>query len=342
MMLRTLRGGFLFAALALLLASGCSRKIKECKPGVVYKPNDVVARVDGHKMIWDQMDKRARNYLKDEIDSKTLVVPPGGEEKALEFYRRKALTLFVNKTVMIEDAKRRGIEVRPADRQKFVTEMEGWLKQRGAASSLEDFFKKSPLGEKEIRHEFEDGLLVDKFIQEVVRDKIAITEADREALAGEVIANRREAKVKADGLRAQLLKGADFAALVEKEKASDKGVIGGDIGDITRSRLRDKQIEDAVFGQKINEIGPVLDTVGGYMLIRVTARTAAKPAVGATPATPESAHAGFLNVRTPPMLKGKDMDRVIQSRKFEKNLMELLKDLRAKAKIETIYKDLAF
>ena len=343
MNLRTLRTGLLLTGLTLLLASGCSRKIREYTPGIVYKPTEAVARVDGQKITWDQMDKRARNYLKDEVEAKTLFVPQGGEEKALEFFRRKALTLFVNKTVMMEDAKRRGIEVTPADRQKFVTEMEGLLKDRHIATSLDEFFKKSPLGEKETRREFEDGLLVDKLIQEAVRSKIVVAESDRESLTTEIIARRKEARQKADELRAQLLKGTDFATLLkDSTKGDDKRIIGGDMGEVVRGRLGDKQVEDSIFAQKVNEVGQVLDSSRGYLLIHVTSRTPGKAAVGATPAIPESVHASFINVRTPSMLKGKDMDRVIQSRKFDQELAELLKSLRAKAKIETIYKDLAF
>ena len=342
MMLRTLRAGLLFAGLALLLTSGCTRKIKPYTPGMVYKANDIAARVDGYTMTWDQMEKRAHKYLKEEVDSKTLLVPPGGEEKALEFFRRKALTLFVNKTVMFEDAKRRGIAVSPSDRQKSVTDAENFMKKHNIASSLDDYFKKSPLGEKEMRREFEDGLLVDKFLRQTVSDKIVVTDADRDALANEIIASRKDAKTKADSLRAQLLKGVDLNALVEKEKTNDNRIIGGDLGDVTRGRLGDKQVEDAIFSQKINEVGPVLDTVRGYLLLRVTAHTAAKPAAGATSAVPESVHVSFINVRTPPMLKSKDMDRVIQSRKFDKDLKDLLKSLCAKAQIETIYKELVF
>ena len=90
------------------------------------------------------------------------------------------------------------------------------------------------------------------------------------------------------------------------------------------------------------EILTVLDTARGFMIIHVSSHTAAKAAVGTTPAVPESVHASFISVRTPPMLKSKEMDRVLQERKFEKQLGDLIKTLRAKAKIETIYKDLVF
>jgi hypothetical protein len=332
---------FLFTAMTLLLTSGCSHKIKEYQPGVTYQPKDLAARVNGQKMTWGQVDQRARNYLRDELEAKTLYIPPGGEEKALEFFRHKALTLFINKTVLMDEAHRRGLKVSSADRQKFVREMEGLLKERGMATSLEEFFQKSPLGEKETRREFEDGLLVDKLIQQGIRDKIVVVEKDREELVAEIITKRKESRQKADELRAQLLKGVDYAKLSQEiARGEDKRLASGDLGEITRGKLNDKLIEDALFTQKINEIGPVIDTGRGYLLLRVMARTPAKGTAGTAGATPESVRASFLSVRTPPMLKGKEMDRVLQDRKFNKTMAELLQSLRSKAKIETIYKDL--
>jgi parvulin-like peptidyl-prolyl isomerase len=336
-----MRSSLLLAGLLvapLLLPTGCSPKIKEYQPGVVYQPTDIAARVNGQKLSWDQVEKRARNYLKDEVEARTLYIPPGGEEKAMDFFRRKAITLFVNKTVLMGEAKRRGLTVSSADRQKFVREMEGLLKERNMASSLDDFFQKSPLGEKETRREFEDGLLIDKLIQQGVRDTIKIEEKDRDDLATELIAKRKESRKIADDLRAQLVKGADFTKLSqEAARGTDKRVSSGDLGEITRGKLGDKQIEDALFSQKVNEIGPVLDTSRGYLLLHVSARTPAKGS------TPESVRASFLSIRTPPLLKGKEeIDRVVKERKFSTTMSDLLQALRQKAKIETIYKDLVF
>ena len=310
--------------------------IRECKPGVVYATNDIVARVDGRTLTWDQMEKRARNYLKDEVDARALNIPSGGEEKALAFFRRKAVTLFVNKEVMLAEARRRGLGVSATAREKFVSEMEGLIQARNLASSLEDFFQKSPLGPDETRREFEDGLVVDRLIQTAVREKVTVTDADREALAVEIIAKRREAKEKADALRAQLVKGDDFTALAENEKREDKRIMTGDLGTVTRGQLSDKVVEEAVFGQDIGEIGPVLNTARGCMIIRVRARAEATPELLAT------ARASFILVRMPPDLKEKETEQVIQARKFDKELQAFLASLRAKARIETIFKDLQF
>lgn len=323
------------AGLTLLLAAGCERKITPYQPGVSYAPGDIVARVDGQKMTWDQMEKRARNLAKED---RSMSASPGKEEELMQFFRRQTITIFVNKVVIMSDARRRGIAVTLADRQKFVADMERELKSRGLAPSLDSFFQKSPLGEKETRREFEDGLLVDKYSREV-RESLPVTDADRDALNLEVTRTRQEARAKAEELRARLLNGADMAAVIQESlHGKDPRLFGGDLGDVARGRLPDKAIENALFSQKINEIGPVVETPRGYLVIKVVARTAAKPAAGATPAVPESARASFLTVRMPPTLPASELNRVILDRKLQQSI----KSLRAKAHIETIYRDLAF
>jgi len=340
MTLRTVPVGLLVTGLFLALSTGCNRKLEPEKPGAKHRSNDVVARGDHHKLIWADLEKRAQSYLKDEMDSKTTVIPQGREEEALQFYRRKAVMLFVNKTLMYNEARRRGIQVSKEDREKSIKQIETILKGRGVAS-LEAFYKQSPLGEKETRREFEDGLFVDKLIETDVRAKIVVTDADRETLTREIVGLRQTAKKKIDDLRARLLKGADLASLLRENGGGDsKQVAGGDLGEIVRGKLADKAIEEAAFSQKVNEVGPIMENPRGYMLLRVTSHAAAKAATTTTPAVPETVRASFLLVRTPPALKTKDMDNLIQQRKFQDGLKELLKNLRAKAKIETIYQDL--
>jgi parvulin-like peptidyl-prolyl isomerase len=342
MTIRSFHAALLMTALFLAMATGCSRKLEPEKPGAKHRSNDVVARVDHHKMVWSELEKRAQSYLKDELDSKTTVIPPGREDEALQFFRRKAVMLYINKTLMYNEAKRRGIQVTKEDREKSVKQIESLLKQRGV-DSLEAFYKKSPLGEKETRREFEDGLIVDKLIDADVRAKISVSDADRDALVREIVTLRQNAKKKVEELRGRLLKGADLTSLLREASGPDsKSVSGGDLGEITRGRLADKALEDALFSQKINEVGPVMDNPRGYMVLRVSSHTAAKAATATTPAVPETVRASFILVRSPPAIKAKDMDNLIQQRKYQEGLKEMLKNLRAKAKIETIYPDLVF
>ena len=76
------------------------------------------------------------------------------------------------------------------------------------------------------------------------------------------------------------------------------------------------------------------------MILKVTARTPAKAATAAAAATPETVRASCILAKSAPTLTAKDMDALIQRKKLMDGMNNLLKDLRSKSKIETIYKDL--
>lgn len=335
---RCLHSFTLLLGVSLLAAAGCSRKLEAEKPGMKHKPGDVVVRVDGHSLTWEDADRRAQSYLKDDVSTKGLLIPKEREEDALNFYRRKAVVLFVNKTVLSGEARRRGITVTDADRQAALKTIEPLLKAQGL-SSLDAFFKKSPLGEKETRREYEDGLHIDKLIGLEVTNKIVVTDADRDAISADIVAKRLEAKRKIDALRAQLVKGGDFATLARNNSEDGSKQAGGDLGEFSRGRM-EKAFEDAAFSQRINETGPVVETRYGYHLLKVTAHTAAKAATATTPATPETVRVSHILIRTPPPVTGKDIDNLVRRKKYEVGLRNLLESLRSQARIETIYKDL--
>lgn len=330
--------GCLALTLAGLVSTGCSRKLAPEKPGTIHKPGDIVARVNGQKIIWQDLEHRAQHALREEVASKKLFVPKDREEEACQFFRRQVVQMFVNKTVLLAEARRRGIQVTADDRKTTLQQIEPLLKSRGY-QSFDDFLAKSPLGEKTMRRDFEDGLYVDKLIGQEIRSKITVTDSERDKLAQEIATDRHTAKRRADDVRLQLVHGTtDFATLAKQNTDMQ---ICGDLGELTRGRL-DKPIDDLVFNQKVNEIGPVIEVPAGYDIIKVTSRTAAKPAAGTTPAVGEILHATHILFKAPPMLTGKSIDNVIRGRKYDEGLKQLLQNLRSKAKIETIYADMVF
>jgi len=336
MKMQRLCAGVSVLALSILVCAGCNRKLKPETPGTVHRAGDLVARVNAHTMTWDETDKRARLSLKDEADAKHLVIPADREDEVLQVFRRRVVMQFVNRMLLFDEAKRLDVKLSDLDRNNAVAQVEGFLKQRGI-SSLEAFIKQSPLGEKTMRAEIEENLLIDKFIDQEVRAKVVIRDADRDVLSSDIAAKRQLAKKKIDTLRAQLLKGGDFAALARDNSDDETKRSGGDIGEFPRGRM-EKSFEDAAFGQKINEIGQVVETRFGYHIIKVTAHTAAKAATASAPATPETVRASHIFVAAPPLLTGKDITAVIQRQKMEEGLKGVVDGLRAKAKIETIYK----
>jgi peptidyl-prolyl cis-trans isomerase D len=81
-----------------------------------------------------------------------------------------------------------------------------------------------------------------------------------------------EVKAKAEGILKQLRSGADFAELAKKfSQDPGSGAKGGDLGWVTRGQMV-KPFEDAVFSQKVGEIGNPVKTQYGYHIVQVTVR----------------------------------------------------------------------
>jgi peptidyl-prolyl cis-trans isomerase C len=76
-------------------------------------------------------------------------------------------------------------------------------------------------------------------------------------------------------LRKQLQDGGDFADLAAKNSDCPSKTSGGDLGSFPRGQMV-KPFEDAAFSQKVNAIGPVVETDFGYHIIQVLAHNEAK------------------------------------------------------------------
>ena len=82
-------------------------------------------------------------------------------------------------------------------------------------------------------------------------------------------AKRKEKLAKAEEIRRRLIEGKeDFAKIATAESDGPSKVQGGNIGVVTKGSTV-KPFEDAVFTQKIGEIGPVVETQFGYHIIEV-------------------------------------------------------------------------
>ncbi len=86
---------------------------------------------------------------------------------------------------------------------------------------------------------------------------------------------KAEKKLKIDGLRKQIVEGADFGEIARKNSDCPSKDNGGDLGQIRKDQTV-KPFEDAAFSQEINAVGPVVATEYGYHIIQVLARNPQK------------------------------------------------------------------
>ena len=83
-------------------------------------------------------------------------------------------------------------------------------------------------------------------------------------------ATHKEKRAKAENIRQRLIeKKEDFAVLAAAESDCPSKAKGGNIGVVTKGSTV-KPFEDAVYSQKVGEIGPIVETQFGYHIIQVT------------------------------------------------------------------------
>jgi peptidyl-prolyl cis-trans isomerase C/foldase protein PrsA len=324
-----------------LLAAGCSKSVDKT-PAPAGGPRDdreVVVRVDKAMLTWSELNVRARNFYIEE--SRRMVVPKGGEEEALEAFRRRAASLFIFKIVMMDEARKRNIVVTDADRVRGTNRLAQTLqRQRGITS--DQFFRESPFGEAVARREFEDGLVIDKLIGQEIATTITVGEAEIEAEANRLIEFRNVKLQEMTAIRKRLLAGEDFAKVAaEVSNCSSGKRSGGDLGQIPRGKTP-LPFEKAIFTQPIGEIGPVIETTGGLHIIRVAARHPGQPASATTPAVPESARVSHILLRTRPVATRALLQEQVRQTKMASAVSDFYATCRAQRHIETIYTDLKY
>ncbi len=347
----------------LLVAAGC-KKGAENKPSAApaesaaaapvaapKDPNEVVASVNDAKFFRKDMDKIVEALLKAQN------IPAEQRDEARKYFEQRAVYSFVMKTLLLDEAKKQSLTATEEDRKAQLAKMETALKAQN--KTVEAYFKESPLGEKEARAEFEDGLLIDKLLQKNVLDAIQIDETEVTKTINDINAKNAalieqnksldaanaEKRQKILALKKQLADGADFAELAKANSDCPSKEKGGDLGTFTRGNMV-KPFEDAAFSQAVGVVGDIVETQFGYHLIKVTAKSPAVEATGDQPAKPETVTASHILVKTEqpqqpqPVPTAEQVRERLKRQKQQEAVQKYLEGLKASAKINTIFPDM--
>jgi len=302
-------------------------------------PDHIVAKVNGTPLTWAEMEKRAMGYLKDDVEVNHLVIPSNRMDEAKEYFRRRSISAFVFKTVMMDEAIKKNIRLTEADRQQSLNSLARSLKSRNWTTN--DFFQKGPQGPELMRREFEDGMIIDKLLAVNVRNTLKIDDKEIADAISMINATNGFKRAKLEDVRKQLLAGADFAGVARNVSECPSAKKEGDLGEFPRGKML-KEFEDAAFSQAVGEIGPVIETRFGYHIIKVTAHTAAKAATASTPAVPETVRASHILLKKITVNRKRINDTILRT-KYNKGVEQYFAELKSKAHIECfLYKDMKF
>ncbi len=332
-------GMFGTAALAALVVVGCG-KVGESDEAVAVKVNGAV-------LTQRQLDADVEKL----ISARKAQIPAEQLEQAKEMFARQIAQTFVMKSLLLGEVKRLGVKITPAERKQREEEL---IKQGanmpGAPKSLEDFAANYPLGKERALQEFEDGILIQKMLDQEVGSKIKIDEKDLEKRFAELKKEAAEAAEKAasagtkikelkkqlDGLKGKELS-AKFAELAKANSDCPSKEKGGDLGEFTRGRMV-PEFEKAAFALPLDTVSDPVKTQFGWHLIMTTKKTPAVEAKGDTPASPEKVQAShiLLMAREAPKVPTKaDVEKSMKGGEQQKAMRKYFEELRNKATIES-------
>ncbi len=291
----------------------------------------VVARIDGKDVTREDLLARA-------AEARGALAERGfpSPSPTRSFYR-KVLDDIVGNRLLFRDIVAQGGAVAAADVDRRMSEI------RGQFPSPEEFKKalaERNFDEARLRRDVEEGMTVQKWMQEKVVPSVQVAEADVAAFYQQNEAQMQEPesvvashilvavprdlpadqkaarKTKAEALRARVAGGEDFAA-VAREASEDPGSAprGGDLGRVYRGQAA-PEFEAAVFTLTPGTLSNVVETPYGFHVIKVTEK---KPA----------GKLALADVR-------ERIVQILRQRALEAKVRETVQALGDKAKIEIL------
>lgn len=332
------------------MIAGCGDNAKD-EPAQEKKDTsskaDVAAIVvDGQTLMRSQIDADIEKIVKAQK------IPAQQLEYSKQMLANQLAQNFLVEKVLVSKAKADGYTVTDADRKAREDEfLKAAAKMPDAPKSLDEYFKKFPLGEARARSEFESGILIDKMLKaEQAKAPQKDFSAEAKKMIEDIIAKNKacensqaDALKKINELKAQLDKTAEkdlakkFEELAKENSACPSGQRGGDLGEFPRGQMV-KEFDEAVFNLPVNKVSAPVKTQYGYHLIMTTKKIPAVEAKGEAPAKPEMVKASHILVKInapQDVPKQEDLEKRLKAQETGKFARTFIMGLIRKAKITT-------
>ena len=252
----------------------------------------VVVEVNGVKLTQKEVDEKANRT----IDSVKDKVPPDQLEPFKENIQQRLVDDFVTRTLISQELDKAKIEIDEKEIDKAMGEIEAKVPQ---GMTLETMLQQSGMSLEEMRENIVFSLRANKLFETQINPDYTPSDAEIQKYytdnkkkydVSETVHARHilikidekdddkakgAKKIKIEEIRKQLVEGADFAKIAQESSECPSKDRGGDLGTFPRGRMV-KPFEDAAFTQKVNEVGPVVETKFGYHIIEVVEHNQAK------------------------------------------------------------------
>lgn len=249
-------------------------------------PAQVVAVVDGKDITQGEIDSETMKMM--EMASRRM--PPDRIAQMKDRFAEQAIENLILKTILVAQIEKENVTVTDEEKTEAITKFTSTLPP---GVTLDDLIARNNWTKEEFDKNLTMDLRINKLLENRTQSAAQPSEEDlkkfyeenkerfdvpESVTASHVLiateatdddATKATKKAKADELRKKIVDGADFAAIASENSDCPSKTRGGDLGSFTKGQMV-KPFEDAAFGQKIDEVGPVVETQFGYHIIKVT------------------------------------------------------------------------
>ena len=295
--------------------------------------SEVVARINGEPILKKEFDEQVeRNMARYRGQNHQL--PPSIEQRIKESVVRR----MIDDEMIAQKAKSLGIDITAADLAAKFTEYKSRFRTDEAFS---DYLKRSNNTEENMKTDLKRNMLRDQVVEKL-SGSVDVTDdevkkyydenkqrfIDREQVKASRILVRvapnatdkekKDAKKKAETVRAKVAaKNADFAEIAKTDSQGPEASRGGDLGWFARGRMP-PEFDNVAFAMQAEATSNVVETKMGYEIIKVWEKKAERE-------------------RPVDEVKENIKNSLLARKKNEKR-RDILKDLKAGAKIEQLVK----
>lgn len=153
---------------------------------IASQTNDVMASVNDIQIFRKDVDAQVNKLLESQK------IPAEKQAEARRFFEQRVISSKIIRLLVMKEAKKADIKITDEDRKRQLGRLESLLKSRNM--TVDHYFKSSPLGEIDARNEFEEGLIIDKFLEEKILSASSDSEEKDPKDVGAVTPLKSEAK----------------------------------------------------------------------------------------------------------------------------------------------------
>ena len=286
------------AVVAGIMVAGCGEK---------KNSDEVAISVNGETLMQSKIDADVAALIKAQGDK----IPAAQQEYARQQMANQLVQSFIVEKVLVTKAKAAGFTVTDADRKKREEEfLKAVAKMPDAPKSVEEYFKKYPLGAERGKLEFENGILIDKMLKaeqaklpakdytaeaKKIIDGIVSNNAQAVSAEAGALKKIKELKAQLDKVEAKDLP-AKFAELAKANSACPSSAKGGDLGAFTHGQMV-KEFDEVAFKLPVGKVSEPVKTQFGYHLVMTTKKIPEVKAQGDKPAEPEKVQASHILIK---------------------------------------------